>query len=583
MLMKKIVIGALALVDAGKTTLAEGLLYKTNTIRKMGRVDHKNAYLDFNKLEKEKGITIFNKEARFTYKDSEFIYIDTPGHKELENERNRSLNILDGAILLISANDKTFKSSKELFETLNKRNIPIFIFINKIDIAYDNKETLIKRLQKELNSNCIEIDEIEELIKEGLIENINESLIKHEIIPVICGSALKDINLDKLLETLDTYVYTKPYSDILNAYIYRIDKDKTAYVKILSGTLKTKIAFDDNNKINEMYSVNGNNLNIIKEAYQNDIVAIKGLKDYKVGTFLPSLINDLEIKEKDTKLIICNKDPYIVYKQIKSLNDEMPELNIKLIKNDLFININGKLKEEIVTKLIKERLNLDISFVLPKNEEIVEEEIIEETKTEDHYTYKQENISEEELKRVFNSIYKPKEKILFKKEKNEEIKKETYVKPKDLLYMIDGYNLMHFLDDYKDEDFSILRDKVIEIVCDFQGYVNASCILVFDAYKNLDTVSKINKYDNITIVYTKNKQTADEYIEIKSKELKDDYKIIVVSSDYLEQIRVFSNGAARLSSREFIERYKNFKKEKHKVNYIPNRPLSKLKEILFEE
>ncbi len=583
MLMKKIVIGALALVDAGKTTLAEGLLYKTNTIRKMGRVDHKNAYLDFNKLEKEKGITIFNKEARFTYKDSEFIYIDTPGHKELENERNRSLNILDGAILLISANDKTFKSSKELFETLNKRNIPIFIFINKIDIAYDNKETLIKRLQKELNSNCIEIDEIEELIKEGLIENINESLIKHEIIPVICGSALKDINLDKLLETLDTYVYTKPYSDILNAYIYRIDKDKTAYVKILSGTLKTKIAFDDNNKINEMYSVNGNNLNIIKEAYQNDIVAIKGLKDYKVGTFLPSLINDLEIKEKDTKLIICNKDPYIVYKQIKSLNDEMPELNIKLIKNDLFININGKLKEEIVTKLIKERLNLDISFVLPKNEEIVEEEIVEETKTEDHYTYKQENISEEELKRVFNSIYKPKEKILFKKEKNEEIKKETYVKPKDLLYMIDGYNLMHFLDDYKDEDFSILRDKVIEIVCDFQGYVNASCILVFDAYKNLDTVSKINKYDNITIVYTKNKQTADEYIEIKSKELKDDYKIIVVSSDYLEQIRVFSNGAARLSSREFIERYKNFKKEKHKVNYIPNRPLSKLKEILFEE
>lgn len=581
--MKKIVIGALALVDAGKTTLAEGLLYKTNTIRKMGRVDHKNAYLDFNKLEKEKGITIFNKEARFTYKDSEFIYIDTPGHKELENERNRSLNILDGAILLISANDKTFKSSKELFETLNKRNIPIFIFINKIDIAYDNKETLIKRLQKELNSNCIEIDEIEELIKEGLIENINESLIKHEIIPVICGSALKDINLDKLLETLDTYVYTKPYSDILNAYIYRIDKDKTAYVKILSGTLKTKIAFDDNNKINEMYSVNGNNLNIIKEAYQNDIVAIKGLKDYKVGTFLPSLINDLEIKEKDTKLIICNKDPYIVYKQIKSLNDEMPELNIKLIKNDLFININGKLKEEIVTKLIKERLNLDISFVLPKNEEIVEEEIVEETKTEDHYTYKQENISEEELKRVFNSIYKPKEKILFKKEKNEEIKKETYVKPKDLLYMIDGYNLMHFLDDYKDEDFSILRDKVIEIVCDFQGYVNASCILVFDAYKNLDTVSKINKYDNITIVYTKNKQTADEYIEIKSKELKDDYKIIVVSSDYLEQIRVFSNGAARLSSREFIERYKNFKKEKHKVNYIPNRPLSKLKEILFEE
>ena len=579
---RKIVVGALALVDAGKTTLAEGLLYKTNTIRKKGRVDHKDAYLDFNKLEKEKGITIFNKEARFIYKDIEFIYIDTPGHKELENERNRSLNILDGVILLISANDKSFESSKDLFEILNKKNIPIFIFINKIDIAHDNNEILIKRLQKELNPNCINVDEIEELIKEGLIENIDDSLIKHEIIPIIYGSALKDINIDKLLDTLDKYIKNKPYLDLLNAYIYRIDKNKIAYVKILSGFLKTKMAFDNENKINEMYSPNGNNLKIISEAHQNDIVAIKGLKDYKVGTYLPSLINDLEIKEENTKLLLTSKDPYIVYKQIKSLNDEMPELNIKLIKNDLFINIKGKLKEEIVNRLIKERFDLDISFVLPNKEEIIEEEIIEEIKEENHYTYKQENISEEELKRVFNSIYKPKEKNLYKKEKTEETKEILYVKPKELLYMIDGYNLMHALDDYKDEDFTILRDKVIEMVCDFQGYVNAICILVFDAYKNVDTISKVNKYDNITIVYTKNKQTADEYIEIKSKELKDDYKIIVVSSDYLEQIRVFSNGASRLSSREFIERYNNFKKEKYKTNYKPIKPLNELRKLLEE-
>ena len=578
---RKIVIGALANVDAGKTTLAEGLLYKTNTIRKKGRVDHKDAFLDFNRLEKEKGITIFNKEARFNYKDTEFIYIDTPGHKELENERNRSLNILDGVILLISAIDKNFENSKELFEILDKRNIPIFIFINKIDISYSSNEELIKTLQKEISPNCIDVSEIEELINEGLIENIDDALIKHEIIPIICGSALKDINLDKLLDTLNKYIKNKACSDLLNAYIYR--KDKMAYVKILSGTLKTKMAFDNDNKINEMYSINGNNLKVINEAYQNDIVAIKGLNNYKVGTYLPSLINDLEIKEENTKLLICDKDPYNVYKQISVLNDKMPELNIKLIKNDLFINIDGPLKEEIVKKLIKEDSNLDVSFVLPSNEEIIEEEIILEEKEESHYTYKQENISEEELKRVFNSIYKPKERPLYKKEEKKEEKETTYIKPKDLLYMIDGYNLMHALDDYKDEDFTILRDKVIEMVCDFQGYVNASCILVFDAYKNDETCTRINRYDNITIIYTKNKQTADEYIEIKSKELKDDYKVIVVTSDYLEQIRVFSNGASRLSSREFIERYNNFKKEKHKIDYKPNKPLSELRKLLEEE
>ena len=155
-----------------------------------------------------------------------------------------------------------------------------------------------------------------------------------------------------------------------------------------------------------------------------------------------------------------------------------------------------------------------------------------------------------------------------------------------LLYLIDGYNLLHFneeLNELSRIDLSDARDKLINIVCDFAGYVNAECILVFDAYKNSEYVSRIIKHDNITIVYTKNKQTADEYIEIKSKELIDDYKIIVVTSDALVQLRIFANGAFRMSCREFYLRYDNLKKNYKKINYKPNRPLSELRLLLNDE
>ncbi|MBR3228616.1 MAG: NYN domain-containing protein, partial [Erysipelotrichaceae bacterium] len=145
---------------------------------------------------------------------------------------------------------------------------------------------------------------------------------------------------------------------------------------------------------------------------------------------------------------------------------------------------------------------------------------------------------------------------------------------------------MHYsrtLDEMADTDFFNAREKVINMVCDFAGYVNAECILVFDAYKNEDKVSRISKYDNITLVYTRTKQTADEYIEIKSKELSKDYKVIVVTSDALEQLRVFASGASRMSSREFYERYERFRKDNRKTTYKPLRPFAELKSLLTDE
>ncbi len=577
---QNVVIGAIASVDAGKTTLSEILLYKTSTIRKFGRVDHKDSYLDYNTLEKEKGITIFNKEARFSYKDKEFIYIDTPGHKELENERNRSLKVLDGAILVISATSNNLNNEIDLYKKILRLNLPCFIFVNKMDIAYDSEDAILNKLKNNLTQNCLKLDDLKELVKDNLIEDVYSSLLAHEIVPVIFGSALKDINIDTLLDSLDNYLKVKPYNDNLNCYLYRIDEKGFAYLKILSGTLKNKTSFGSNNKINELYEVSGNSFKNVQEAYQNDIVAVKGLKDIKVGTYLPSFHNDLNYNLEEEKIIDVIGNKFTIFNKIKVLNDLMPELDIHLIKDNIFINIEGQLKEEIVKKLLKEEFKLDVNFVCPQiEEEYIEEEIIEE-KEESHYIYKRETISDQELNRVFNSIYKPKEKNLKTEDKQKEDKQIPVYK--DILYMIDGYNLMHSLDEYNDEDFSILRDKVIDIVCDFKGYVNADCVLVFDAYKKEETVSRVIEHDNITIVYTKNRQTADEYIERKTKELKDDYKIIVVTSDYLEQIRVFANGASRLSSRAFIERYNNFKKDKIKNDIVPNRPMQDLRK-LFED
>ena len=181
----KIVIGALAHVNAGKTTLAETLLYKTHTIRKAGRVDHRDSFLDYDALERDKGITIFNKEARFSYKDKEYIYIDTPGHKDLSSERDRSLKILDAAIVIISAIDHNIADNRSLFETVCQRDIPIFIFVNKMDIAYRSEDEILDDLKKNISPECIRAEQIKELTDTGLVDDIQKSLRNKEIIPAL--------------------------------------------------------------------------------------------------------------------------------------------------------------------------------------------------------------------------------------------------------------------------------------------------------------------------------------------------------------------------------------------------------------
>ena len=154
---------------------------------------------------------------------------------------------------------------------------------------------------------------------------------------------------------------------------------------------------------------------------------------------------------------------------------------------------------------------------------------------------------------------------------------------RELVYLIDGYNVMHAMEDVPLNDLTMAREKVIDLVCDFAGYVSAMCVLVFDAYLQDASRTTVSQRDNITIVYTRTRQTADMYIEEKSKELKDKYRIIVVTSDALEQLSIFSSDAFRLSSREFLARYGNMRKSMTHIENVSNRPLEQIKELFDEE
>ena len=222
--MKKLVIGILAHVDAGKTTLSESMLYLSGKIRKLGRVDNKDAYLDTYALEKARGITIFSKQAIFTVENTEVTLLDTPGHVDFSAEMERTLQVLDYAILVISGADGVQGHTKTLWRLLSMYQIPTFLFINKMDQSGTNKETLLEGIRKELSENCVDFGQADEaqfveqmaMCDEELMERyleaesikeqeIIEAISKRQVFPCFFGSALKLEGVEAFISVLITY------------------------------------------------------------------------------------------------------------------------------------------------------------------------------------------------------------------------------------------------------------------------------------------------------------------------------------------------------------------------------------------
>ena len=377
----KITIGLLAHVDAGKTTLAEAILYYTKTINKLGTITKNSTFLDYNDLERNRGITIFNKQANFSYNNKDIILIDTPGHFDLSNEMEKSLRILDYAILLINAHSLVQSQTKVIYKKLKEFNIPTIIFVNKMDSTHYTKYQILDNIRSDLVDNCIDLTEYTKQIYEDIAltneEYLNEYLntnklssnsinqcIKHNgFIPVIFGSASKLININNILDLLEPTNYNT--NNELEGYIYSVEyinNVKVAHTKILSGSINVKDTIN-NNKINEIRLYNGNKYTNIKQATVSDIVSLIGINDAISNTYL-SNNNTLPIDNYSLidYLIVANIDNILLFKTINILNNQDPTLKIRLNDNNVLITLTGQFQKEIITNIIKEKFNIDVSF-----------------------------------------------------------------------------------------------------------------------------------------------------------------------------------------------------------------------------
>ncbi|MBP3784089.1 MAG: GTP-binding protein, partial [Butyrivibrio sp.] len=331
---KHVTIGILAHVDAGKTTLSEGLLYLSGAIRNIGRVDHRDTFLDTYELERARGITIFSKEASFDYGDISFTLLDTPGHADFSPEMERTLQVLDMAILLISAADGVTGQAKLLFELLKHYRVPTIIFVNKMDQVRDSfdiaSKEMIAALKSTLSSHIVSIhnginddltqeelavcdDELLSAFFEGKrVSSVDVKMLVNErkCFPVIFGSALKMEGVKELLAAVCDYVIpvtekegsrqdqggdNDPQNQPFGARIFKISRDgsgnRLTHLKITSGSLKIRDQVGDE-KIDRIMVISGDKMQAIKEAVAGQVVAVMGLTNRRAGEGLGVLEGD---------------------------------------------------------------------------------------------------------------------------------------------------------------------------------------------------------------------------------------------------------------------------------------------------
>ncbi|MBQ1307115.1 MAG: GTP-binding protein, partial [Erysipelotrichaceae bacterium] len=374
--MSRIVIGAYAHVDGGKTTLSEAILHRCGALRKSGRVDHEDSFLDFHEYERRKGITVYAKEARFSYKDKDYVYVDTPGHLDFVGEVNRSFQILDLAILVVDASAAIPADTIRRFRYLKTLHIPICIFLNKMDLTHSGRPELMAELQKTLDPTCVPFEEIgetvalnhEEILDRYLSENsIDDSYIAEDlkeglVFPVFFGSALHEEGVDELLEFIYRYVDVSADQDHFKAYVYKVDQ--YAHLKVFSGTLRNRDVFGEY-KISEIVQFNGNRAEALQEVKGSDLCAVKGLQGLKSGTYLPSLFHeDSTPLNTLTYAIESELDPNELFRRIGVLNDEFPELNITL-SDTVTIDLLGDLQKDFIKDLIRDRYGITIDYSRP--------------------------------------------------------------------------------------------------------------------------------------------------------------------------------------------------------------------------
>lgn len=393
--MKKIAVGILAHVDSGKTTLSEALLYKSGNIKKLGRVDHRNSFLDTFSLERDRGITIFSKQAVLKYKKAEFTLLDTPGHVDFSAETERTLQVLDYAVLVISATDGIQSHTHTLWKLLSKYNVPCFIFVNKMDLDGADKNRVLSELKNKFSDGCVDFgcedkDEFYEniaLCDENLLNQYyeNNSVNKSDIIscirdrkifPCLFGSALKLTGVGEFLDCLYNYTEMPQYGDEFAGKVYKISEDKgqrLTFLKVTGGSLKVKeiLASPKNKnseKINQIRIYSGDKFTAVDEVSAGTVCAVTGVTFTRPGDGLG--------KEKSTGMPVL--EPVLTYKlqlpegvdahtaleKMKILENEDPQL--KVVWNErlgeIHVQLMGDVQLEVLQAIISERFGINATF-----------------------------------------------------------------------------------------------------------------------------------------------------------------------------------------------------------------------------
>lgn len=391
--MKQIVTGILAHVDSGKTTLSEAMLYRSGTIRTHGRVDHGNAFLDTNEIEREKGITIFSKQAVMTIGDTTLTLLDTPGHIDFSTETERTLSVLDYCILVISGADGVENHTKTLWKLLDRYNVPTFIFINKMDISHYTKEEILADIHKHLSENVVSIFDTDSLvlcdeaIMEEYLENdsvsvdtISDAITNRTVFPCSFGSALKLDGITEFLEAIDTYTKMPTLNIDFGAKIFKIthdnDGNRLTHLKVTGGELKAKALLEYNTDDGEKQSEKADTLRIYSgekytltdTATQGMICAVTGLTKTVAGMGL-GFENNAEKPVLEPVLtykleILDNTDIHTALTKLRILEQEDPELRIvwNELLREIHLQLMGEVQIEVLRRIIAERFSMQVDF-----------------------------------------------------------------------------------------------------------------------------------------------------------------------------------------------------------------------------
>ena len=403
-------IGLLAHVDAGKTTLSEALLYRSGARRTYGRVDHRDAFLDTHVLERSRGITIFSKQALLQTASRAVTLVDTPGHVDFSAEAERTMQVLDCAVLVISGTDGVQAHTVTLWKLLERYHVPTFLFINKMDLAGSEKSLLLEQLQSHLSSGCVDFtadqDQILEscaMCDEALLEsyletgtvtpgNIRGLVRARKVFPCCFGSALKLTGVDRLLEVLDVYAPAPEYPEPFGARVYKITRDpqgtRLTWLKVTGGNLKPREVISYVNqrgetleeKIVQLRLYSGDKFTPLEEAEAGMLCAATGLSATFAGQALGEEPLGLPFALEPVMTYRVNlprgADPALMLPKLRQLEEEDPQLHLISQGSQIHVQIMGKVQLEIFRSLVKERFNLDITL---DDERIFYKETIENT------------------------------------------------------------------------------------------------------------------------------------------------------------------------------------------------------------